>query len=143
MGATCLVRKSERFLRGGESPQGLAVVLADVSGRSFGRAARFDLQGMVYSQLISGMPLVEIVDAVNRFFTYKHIGEKYATMIITRLRNDGDLEYVNCGHVPPVWICGNEVLRPSHGNLPVGLIAEATTRRSLPDEGGRSADPGD
>src|SRR5260370_28820784 len=83
-------------------------------------------QGIVYSQLISRMPLTEIVDAVNRFFTYKHIGEKYATMIITRLRSDGDLEYVNCGHVPPVWICGNEVLRPSHGNLPVGLLAEAT-----------------
>ena len=81
---------------------------------------------MVYSQLISGMPLVEIVDAVNRFFTYKHIGEKYATMIITRLRNDGDLEYVNCGHVPPVWICGKDVLRPAHGNLPVGLLADAT-----------------
>jgi serine phosphatase RsbU (regulator of sigma subunit) len=47
-------------------------------------------------------------------------------MIITRLRNDGDLEYVNCGHVPPVWICGNEVLRPSHGNLPVGLLGDAT-----------------
>jgi phosphoserine phosphatase RsbU/P len=47
-------------------------------------------------------------------------------MIITRLRNDGDLEYVNCGHVPPVWICGNEVLRPAHGNLPVGLLADAT-----------------
>src|SRR5258708_24276216 len=72
------------------------------------------------------MPLVEIVDAVNRFFIYKHIGETYATMIITRLRSDGDLEYVNCGHVPPVWICGDEVLRPSHGNLPVGLLAEAT-----------------
>src|SRR5258707_14644940 len=72
------------------------------------------------------MPLVEIVDAVNRFFPYKHIGEKYATMINTRLLSDGALENVNCGHVPPVWICGNEVLRPSHGNLPVGLLPDAT-----------------
>ena len=120
------------FFEAVNTPQGLAVVLADVSGKGVSAALLASiLQGMVYSQLISGMPLVEIVDAVNRFFTYKHIGEKYATMIITRLRNDGDLEYVNCGHVPPVWICGNEVLRPSHGNLPVGLLAASPKPRTL------------
>ncbi len=115
------------FFEAVNTPNGLAVVLADVSGKGVSAALLASiLQGMVYSQLISGMPLVEIVAAVNRFFTYKHIGEKYATMIITRLRSDGELEYVNCGHVPPVWICGDEVLRPSHGNLPVGLLADAT-----------------
>ncbi|MGA7687383.1 MAG: SpoIIE family protein phosphatase [Terriglobales bacterium] len=115
------------FFEAVNTPQGLAVVLADVSGKGVSAALLASiLQGMVYSQLISGMPLTEVVAAVNRFFTYKHIGEKYATMIITRLRNDGDLEYVNCGHIPPVWICGNDVLRPSHGNLPVGLLADAT-----------------
>jgi len=114
------------FFEAVNTPEGLAVVLADVSGKGVSAALLAStLQGMVYSSLISGMPLTEIVGAVNRFFTYKHIGEKYATMIIARLRSDGDLEYVNCGHVPPVWICGNEVLRPAHGNLPVGLIADA------------------
>src|SRR2546426_1559432 len=106
---------------------GLAVVLADVSGKGVSAALLASiLQGMVYSHLIAGMPLTEIVTALNRFFTKKHIGEKYATMIIARLRHDGELEYVNCGHVPPVWICDHEVLRPSHGNLPVGLLADAT-----------------
>jgi sigma-B regulation protein RsbU (phosphoserine phosphatase) len=109
------------------TPQGLAVVLADVSGKGVSAALLASiLQGMVYSHLIAGMPLTEIVTALNRFFTKKHIGSKYATMIIARLRHDGELEYVNCGHVPPVWICNQEVLRPSHGNLPVGLLADAT-----------------
>ena len=109
------------------TPTGLAVVLADVSGKGVSAALLASiLQGMVYSHLIAGMPLTEIVTALNRFFTQKHIGEKYATMIIARLRHDGELEYVNCGHVPPVWICNQEVLRPSHGNLPVGLLADAT-----------------
>jgi serine phosphatase RsbU (regulator of sigma subunit) len=115
------------FFEAVDTPDGLAVVLADVSGKGVAAALLAStLQGMVYSHLISGMPLTEIVDAMNRFFTYKHIGEKYATMIVIRLRPDGDLEYVNCGHVPPVWICGKEVLRPSHGNLPVGLLADAS-----------------
>src|ERR1700730_18152222 len=67
--------------------EGLAVVLADVSGKGVSAALLANtLQGMIYSQLTAGMPLTEIVIAANRFFTHKHIGEKYATMIIARLR---------------------------------------------------------
>jgi serine phosphatase RsbU (regulator of sigma subunit) len=80
---------------------------------------------MIYSQLTAGMGLTEIVTAVNRFFTHKHIREKYATLVIARVRQDGQLEYVNCGHVPPLLVCGREVIRPSQGNLPVGLMEDA------------------
>jgi sigma-B regulation protein RsbU (phosphoserine phosphatase) len=105
---------------------GLTVVLADVSGKGVSAALLAStLQGMIYSQLTARMPLPEIVAAVNRFFTHKHIGEKYATVIIARIRSDGELEYVNCGHVPPLLVCNREVIRPSHGNLPVGLLADA------------------
>jgi serine phosphatase RsbU (regulator of sigma subunit) len=105
---------------------GLAIVLADVSGKGVSAALLAStLQGMIYSQLIARMPLPEIVAAVNRFFTQKHLGEKYATVIIARIRRDGELEYVNCGHIPPLLICNKEVIRPIHGNLPVGLLADA------------------
>jgi phosphoserine phosphatase RsbU/P len=107
--------------------EGLAVVLADVAGKGVSAALLAStLQGMINSQLTAGMPLTEIVASANRFFTSKRIGEKYATLIIARLRRDGELEYVNCGHVPPLLICKNEVLRPAHGNLPVGLLADAS-----------------
>src|SRR2546425_1277227 len=106
---------------------GLTVVLADVSGKGVSAALLAStLQGMIYSQLVARMPLTEIVGAANRFLTSKRIGEKYATVIIARLRRDGDLEYVNCGHVPPLLVCGGEVIRPSHGCLPVGLLPDAT-----------------
>jgi serine phosphatase RsbU (regulator of sigma subunit) len=72
------------------------------------------------------MPLKEIVVAANRFFTHKHISEEYATLIIARFQRDGEMEYVNCGHVPPLLVCNREVIRPPHGNLPVGLLADAT-----------------
>jgi phosphoserine phosphatase RsbU/P len=107
--------------------EGLAVVLADVSGKGVSAALLAStLQGMIYSQLSAGMPLIDIVVAANRFFTHKHIGEKYATLIIARIRRDGELEYVNCGHVPPLLVCNKEVIRPPHGNLPVGLLGDAT-----------------
>ncbi len=58
----------------------------------------------------------------------KEIGGDFFDAINTkeRLRRDGDLEYVNCGHVQPLLICGGEVMRPPHGNVPVGLLADAT-----------------
>ncbi|MBZ5704687.1 MAG: SpoIIE family protein phosphatase [Acidobacteriia bacterium] len=106
---------------------GLTVVLADVSGKGVSAALLAStLQGMIYSQLTARMPLAEIVTAVNRFFTQKHLGEKYATVIIARIRPDGELEYVNCGHVPPLVVSNHTVNRPTHGNLPVGLLKDAT-----------------
>jgi phosphoserine phosphatase RsbU/P len=107
--------------------EGLAVVLADVSGKGVSAALLAStLQGMIYSHLSAGMPLLDVVTAVNRFFTEKMAGEKYATVLLARLRRDGELEYVNCGHVLPLLVCGCEVMRPPHGNVPVGLLADAT-----------------
>jgi sigma-B regulation protein RsbU (phosphoserine phosphatase) len=107
--------------------EGLAIVLADVSGKGVSAALLAStLQGMIYSHLSSGMPLLEVVTAVNRFFTEKLVGEKYATVLLARLRRDGDLEYVNCGHVQPLLVCAGEVMRPPHGNVPVGLLPDAT-----------------
>ena len=106
---------------------GLAIVLADVAGKGVSAALLAStLQGMMYSQLVVGTPLTEIVASVNRFLTSKHIGEKYATAVIAKLRRDGELEYVNCGHIPPLLVCGGEVIRPTHGNLPVGLLPDVT-----------------
>src|SRR5581483_64266 len=106
--------------------EGLAVVLADVSGKGVSAALLAStLQGMIYSHLLAGMPLLDVIVAVNRFFTDKLIGEKYATVLLARLRRDGELEYVNCGHVPPLLVCAGEVIRPPHGNVPVGLLADA------------------
>jgi len=107
--------------------EGLAVVLADVSGKGVSAALLAStLQGMIYSHLSAGMPLLGVVSAVNRFFTEKLVGEKYATVLLVRLKRDGELEYVNCGHVPPLLVCGGEVMRPPHGNVPVGLLPDAT-----------------
>jgi sigma-B regulation protein RsbU (phosphoserine phosphatase) len=72
----------------------------------------------------------DFFDAVNTpdglAVVHKHIGEKYATLVLARLRRDGELEYVNCGHVQPLMICNGEVMRPAHGNVPVGLLPGVT-----------------
>jgi phosphoserine phosphatase RsbU/P len=107
--------------------EGLAVVLADVSGKGVSAALLAStLQGMIYSHLSAGMALLDVVRGVNSFFAEKMGGEKYATVLLARLRRDGELEYVNCGHVAPLLVCCGEVIRPPHGNVPVGLLSDAT-----------------
>lgn len=107
--------------------EGLAVVLTDVSGKGVSAALLAStLQGMIYSHLSAGMTLVGVAAAVNRFLTQRLVGDKYSTMLLARLRRDGELEYVNCGHVPPLLASGHHVTRPSHGNVPVGLLPDAS-----------------
>jgi phosphoserine phosphatase RsbU/P len=107
--------------------EGLAVLVADVSGKGISAALLASiLQGMIYSQLVANMPLEEIVTTANAFLCRKVMGQKYATLLLSRLKPDGELEYVNCGHVLPVLVSDGKIERPKQSsNVPVGLLAGA------------------
>src|ERR1039457_3595804 len=77
---------------------------------------------MLYSQLARDSSLPDMIAAVNRFLCEKVGGQKYATLVIARLLGTGDLELMNCGHVPPLLVSGDKVTRLEEGNLPVGLV---------------------
>jgi sigma-B regulation protein RsbU (phosphoserine phosphatase) len=103
--------------------KGLSLVVADVSGKGVSAAVvASTLQGMLYSHLAEDSSLPEMIAVVNRFLFEKIGGQKYATLVIARLFEDGQLELINCGHVPPILISGSTVTRLEDGNLPVGLI---------------------
>jgi len=107
-------------------PDELAVVVADVCGKGVSAALMASIiQGMVYSQLTQRRGLCEGVQAVNRFLCERNLGEKYATLMVARVRGNGELEYVNCGHVPPLLIRGGEALPVESSNVPVGLFEDA------------------
>src|SRR5579859_3199353 len=104
----------------------LYLVLADICGKGVSAAILASiLQGMIYSQLVSHVPLGEIASAVNRFLCVKKLGEKYATCNVLKVKPNGECEFLNCGHVPAVRVANGKILRPSEGNLPLGLIPTA------------------
>ena len=104
----------------------LTVVITDVSGKGISAALLASiLQGLLYAQLAQEIPLHDVVAVANRFLCEKVAGEKYATMLIARLHPNGHLEYINCGHVPPVLVVGHSCHQLEGGNLPVGLLPEA------------------
>jgi phosphoserine phosphatase RsbU/P len=106
--------------------RGLSLIVTDVSGKGVSAAVVASiLQGMLYSHLAEDAELSDMIGTVNRFLFEKIGGQKYATMVIARLSSGGEVEIMNCGHVPPIIISadGNRVL--DDGNLPVGLIPVA------------------
>jgi phosphoserine phosphatase RsbU/P len=103
----------------------LTFVLAEVSGKGVSAALLASiLQGICFVQLTSGVALSEIAAGVNRFCAEKTAESKYATMILARVWPNGELEYVNCGHVFPLLVSKGEVKSLETSNVPVGLLPD-------------------
>lgn len=106
-----------------QTSAGLALVLVDVSGKGVSSALLAStLQGVICSQLESGLPLTQIAGWVDRFIAKKGVSGKYATMVLARIDSAGTLEYLNCGHVPGAWLSRGSVRLLNSQNLPVGLV---------------------
>ncbi len=104
----------------------VCTIVADVSGKGVSAAiVAATLQGIVHSQFLAGQSLPEIAALVNHFLCTRNVG-KYATMVLLKLFPDGRVEYMNCGHIPPLAVHGSTIRRLDEGNLIVGLIADAT-----------------
>jgi len=114
------------------TPESVAVVLTDVSGKGVSAALMGSvIQGMIYSQLSQGISLEAAVTAAHNFLCEKDVGEKYATMVIVRLWADGKLEVLNCGHVPPRLVSGGKVIEPDNINPAIGLLPEVSFHSML------------
>jgi phosphoserine phosphatase RsbU/P len=104
----------------------VCVVIADVSGKGVPASiVAATLQGIIHALMLTGQGLPEIAAIVNRFLCTRRVG-KYATMILLKLYPNGRVEYVNCGHIPPLVITNSEIRQLEAGNLIVGLIPDAT-----------------
>jgi len=104
----------------------VSITIVDISGKGVSAAiVAATLQGIIHAQLLARVGLPQIASMVNQFLCTRRVG-KYATMILLNLYPDGQIEYVNCGHVQPLAILGTEIRHIESANLIVGLIPEAT-----------------
>jgi FixJ family two-component response regulator len=105
----------------------VTVAIADVSGKGIAAAVMASLlQGMIHEAVSARVPLGDIARGVNEFFCVRDLCAKYATFVIIALRPSGDLEYINCGHIPPLIASRAGVVeRLPEFNTTVGLIASA------------------
>ena len=102
------------------------VTVVDVSGKGVSAAiVAAALQGIIHAQLLAGQSLAQIAAMANRFLCARDVG-KYATMVVLRIFPEGRFEYLNCGHIPPIAILGDEIRRLEESNIVVGLLDGAS-----------------
>lgn len=104
----------------------LCIAIADVSGKGVPASiVAATLQGIIHALMLTGQSLSETADLVNRFLCTRQVG-KYATMILLKIFPDGCVEYMNCGHIPPLLVTPTGTCYLEEASLIVGIISEAT-----------------
>jgi sigma-B regulation protein RsbU (phosphoserine phosphatase) len=103
-----------------------AFLIADVSGKGLGAALLTTmLQGAFSGMTVGGDP-ARVFLHVNKFLCEHAEVGRYATMFFGILDRNGQLEYINAGHPPPLVLRRGEVAEPfTEGSFPVGLIPQA------------------
>ncbi len=103
----------------------ICAVVADVSGKGMPAAiVAAMLQGIIHAQMLADQPLNAIAGAVNEFLCSRETG-KFATMVLMKIWENGMVEYLNCGHIPPVLVHNASAHQLKRSNLVVGLIPTA------------------
>ena len=103
-----------------------AFLIADVSGKGLGAALLTTMLQGALSGMTMGADPVRVFNHINNFLCEHSDVGKYATMFFGILSRDGDLQYINAGHPPPLILRGGELVEPfTEGSTPVGLIAGA------------------
>jgi serine phosphatase RsbU (regulator of sigma subunit) len=114
-----------------ELPDCVCLAIADVSGKGVPASiVAATLQGIIHALMLTGQSLPETADLINRFLCTRQVG-KYATMILLKVFPGGCVEFLNCGHVPPLLISSSgEIVELETANPIVGLIEQATYEAS-------------
>jgi serine phosphatase RsbU (regulator of sigma subunit) len=110
----------------------LGFFIADVSGKGISAALLATLlQGVLDTTIAMNLPLEEAAQRVNRYLCKRSSDERYATLFHGVLAEDGEFEFVNCGHVPPMIRRSSGAVEDlTDGNMPVGMFVEAEFSRA-------------
>ena len=107
----------------------LGVVIGDASGKSVPAALMIaQLQAVLKNQVREGLPVVRVMESLNRCASAGSQGERFVTMVYGLLDpGSGRFRYCNAGHNYPLHVSGDgtwQVL--DTGGLLLGVFEEAT-----------------
>ncbi|HJY87715.1 MAG TPA: SpoIIE family protein phosphatase [Candidatus Acidoferrales bacterium] len=129
------------FIRLG--PTRLGIAIADISGKGISAALLMaSLQAALRSQALfdgaSGQNTAELVARLNRHLYHNTSEDRYATLFYAVYETSTrTLRYTNAGHLPPLYIVGEEANKLQFGGTVVGLFDDC-----LYEEGTIQAEPG-
>jgi len=100
-------------------------MLGDVSGKGVAAAMLMTQLHATFRSLKSiGLPLTQIVERASRLLCESSLPTQYATLVCGKADAAGAVEICNAGHLPVLWLSGNEVKTIEATGLPVGVFCE-------------------
>ena len=122
------------------SPDRLAIVLADVSGKGLPAALLTSMLQGCFAGTTFGRNPTEVINHINKFVCARTETHRYATLFFAMLDKSGKFEYVNAGHHSPLLIRGTKVTDPfAADGVPLGMLEgteyKASTAQLEPGDG--------
>jgi phosphoserine phosphatase RsbU/P len=104
--------------------KGFFVAIADVSGKGVGAALLMaNLQAHLRAQLITHDTLEEVIAKMHQILIKITQGDQFVTLFLAYINtNYRIIEYINCGHNPPLLLSNGKVERLTRGTVPLGII---------------------
>jgi phosphoserine phosphatase RsbU/P len=107
-------------------PGRTAFIIADVSGKGLGAALLTTMLQGALSGIRIGIEPIQVFVHINRFLCEHEEVERYATMFLGILSDDGQFDFINAGHPSPFLLRRGGIDEPcSEGSFPVGLMPDA------------------
>jgi len=117
----------------------LYFMVGDVSGKGVAAAMLMSNLHALFRVLIpTGLQLAELVERANRLFCESTLPTQYATLIVGRADEFGNVEICNGGHPAPFHVGTNGVAAIEAATVPIGLFCDqkfvSTTLRAAPGD---------
>ena len=106
-----------------DGPEDFFFALGDVSGKGIAASMLMShLHATLRALVSAGMEIEEILKRASGTFCQTSLPAQFATLVLGRADQKGNIELVNAGHTPVLVTEGNAVREIKSENLPLGLF---------------------
>jgi sigma-B regulation protein RsbU (phosphoserine phosphatase) len=104
--------------------KGFFICIADVAGKGIGAALLMaNLQANLRALILSETALVSVVQKLHKILYNITHGEQFVTFFIAHVRTaECEIDYINCGHNPPLLARNGRLLEFDEGTIPLGIL---------------------
>lgn len=104
--------------------KGFFICIADVAGKGIAAALLMaNLQANLRALILSQYSLKDVIERLHKNILHITQGEKFVTLFLAHIRaEDHEIDYINAGHNPPLWLSDGEITELKLGTIPLGIL---------------------